>query len=184
MAVCIAEEDIEERGDYGRADVVIKREIRLLSEHKKGAFFRYRLAGGQEVQKLLQQLPIHLIIVIWRTYDMNKKKLKTLNGWVRINPIPKFSSNVDVPDLWFVDKVTDDHIRLSYPTTGHTKDIGLDHFTEYRTDSFVDKGRESNGILMLKTQIIVTGKSVILEPLTRPPISPKKNRNGNCLLLN
>ncbi len=100
---------------------------------------------------------------------MDKKKLKTLRVWVRIHPVLKFSSNVDVPDIWFVEEVTDDHIRLSYPSTGHVKDIGLDHFIKYRTDSFVHMGRESKGILIFKIQIIVTGNRVILEPLTRPP---------------
>ncbi len=106
---------------------------------------------------------------------MNKKKLKTLRGWVRVHPAPKIEicSNVDLPDLWFVEDVTDNHIRLSYPSTGHSKDIGLDHFIEYRTDSFVHMGRVSKGILIFKTQIIVIGNRVILEPLSRPPISPK-----------
>ena len=69
---------------------------------------------------------------------MNKKKLKTLRGWVRIRPVPKVEipGNVDLPDLWFVEDVTDNHIRLSYPSTGHVKDIGLDHLIEYRTEFF------------------------------------------------
>jgi hypothetical protein len=108
---------------------------------------------------------------------MNKKKLKELRGWVRVHPSPKIQirGNVDVPDLWFVEDIADNYIRLSYPSTGHVKDIGLDHLIEYRTDSFVHMGREGKGILIFKTQIIVTGNRVILEPLTRPPISPKKS---------
>jgi len=103
---------------------------------------------------------------------MNKKKLKTLRGWVRIHPAPRIEipANVDLPELWFVEDVTDNHIRLSYPSTGHSKNTGLDHFIEYRTDSFVHKGRVSKGILIFKTQIIVIGNSVILEPLIRAPI--------------
>ncbi|MDP2682653.1 MAG: hypothetical protein Q8P28_07595 [Deltaproteobacteria bacterium] len=106
---------------------------------------------------------------------MNKKKLKTLRGWVRVHPAPKIEirANVALPDLWFVEDVTDNHIRLSYPSTGHSKDIGLDHFIEYRTDSFVHMGIVSKGILIFKTQIIIIGNRVILEPLSRPPISPK-----------
>ena len=92
---------------------------------------------------------------------------------MRVHPAPKIEirGNVDLPDLWFVEDVTDNHIKLSYPSTGHSKDIGLDHFIEYRTDSFVHMGRMSKGILILKTQITVIGNSVTLEPLSRPPIS-------------
>jgi hypothetical protein len=108
---------------------------------------------------------------------MYKKKLKTLRGWVRVRPSPKIEipDNADLPDLWFVEDVdvTDNHIRLAYPSTGHSKNIGLDHLIEYRTDSFVHMGRESKGILIFKTQIIVTGNRVILEPLSRPPLTPK-----------
>lgn len=106
-----------------------------------------------------------------RHCDMHKKRIKTLRGWVRVHPVPKIEipSNVELPDLWFVEDVTDNHIRLSYPPTGHSKDIGLDHCLEYRTDSFMHMGIVSKGILIFKTQIIVIGNSVKLEPLSRPP---------------
>jgi len=106
---------------------------------------------------------------------MNKKKLRKLKGWVRVHPKPKMfiKSNVDEQSLWFVEEVTDAHIRLSYPTTGHVKDIGLDHFIEYRTDSFVHMGRAIKGILIFKSQITVRENRVILEPLIKPPFIPK-----------
>lgn len=106
---------------------------------------------------------------------MRKKKLKTLRGWVRVYPAPeiRIPANSDLPDLWFVEDVTDSHIKLSYPSTGHSKNIGLDHFIEYRTDSFIHMGRESKGILIFKTRIIVFGNNVILDPLSRSPISSK-----------
>ena len=94
---------------------------------------------------------------------------------MRVHPAPKIEirGNVNLPDLWFVEDVTDNHIKLSYPSTGHSIDIGLDHFIEYRSDSFVHMGIVSKGILIFKTQIIVIGNRVILKPLSRPPISPK-----------
>jgi hypothetical protein len=104
---------------------------------------------------------------------MNKKKIKQLRGWVRIYPSPKIEvrGNSRHPDFWFADEyVSAAHIRLSYSATGHSKDIGLDHIVEYRTDSFVNMGQTSKGIIILKTQIVVRGQSVLLEPLRRPPL--------------
>jgi len=109
---------------------------------------------------------------------MNQKDLKALRGWVRIQPSPKVETrgNIGSPDIWFVEEVTEKYVRLSYPSTGHSKNIGLNHFIGYRITSFIEAGRELKGILILKAQLKVTENEVIIEPLSSPRIALKRTR--------
>lgn len=83
---------------------------------------------------------------------------------VRIRPIPYKLSEAGRKDLdepWFVENVTDNFIEISYSATGHSKKIGKDHVKEFMTDPQFG----SYGILMLKSQIIIHGITVSIEPI-------------------
>lgn len=96
---------------------------------------------------------------------MNKKMLQKIIGKkVRIRPAPYervFSGLKRVSELWFVENVTDDSFEISNSATGHSKQIGLDHVKEFMTDPQFG----SCGILILKSQIIIAGYAVHIEPI-------------------
>lgn len=96
---------------------------------------------------------------------MNKKMLqKTKFKRVRIQPYPykrTLSGNKIVKEPWFVEDVTDNFIEISLQSTGHRKEIGLDHVKEFMTDSQYG----SEGILILKSQLIINGNTVYIEPI-------------------
>lgn len=70
---------------------------------------------------------------------MNKKMLqKTKFKRVRIQPYPykrTLSGDKKVKEPWFVEDVRDNFIEISLQSTGHRKEIGLDHVKEFMTDS-------------------------------------------------
>lgn len=98
---------------------------------------------------------------------VNKKMLKREEGkHVRIWPVPLRSTATGYKKMsyfWFVEKVKREAVEISCPSTGHVKDIGLDH-VNYMTDSKFG----SEGILQLDIQIIIHGFSVDFEPITPP----------------
>ena len=83
---------------------------------------------------------------------------------VRIRPVPYKHTSIDkisLNEFWVVENATDDFLEISYPATGHSKRIGKDHVKEFMTDTQFG----SDGILVLKSQIIIDGRAVHIEPI-------------------
>lgn len=97
---------------------------------------------------------------------MNKKMLQKIIGKkVRIRPTPyelTMSGLKIINEPWFVEKgTTEDSIEISNSVTGHSKQMGFDHVKEFMTDPQFG----SYGILILKSQIIIDGNTVLIEPI-------------------
>lgn len=86
------------------------------------------------------------------------KQLKTRPIARRIDPTRGELTPIDY--VWLVQGVTDDEMTLYDGATSHLFRLGLDHIKEYRTDP-----GGSGGFLMLKSQIILRGASLDVEPL-------------------
>ncbi len=112
---------------------------------------------------------------------MNKKMLQKIRyKKVRLFPSP-YKRTLNrlsiINELWFVEDISNDYIELSYDSpNGWSKKIGLDHIIEFMTDSQYG----SQGILILKSQLIIDGKYVCIEPLMRfKPKHVKRKYNLN-----
>jgi len=99
---------------------------------------------------------------------MNREKLSKMMGKrVRLRPIPRRidQDGTELPpvdDTWFVDEASRTALTLENQRTvpPHVLRLGTDHVREYQTDL----GR-TDGVLVLKSQVIMTRSRVIVEPL-------------------
>ncbi|HEX9758308.1 MAG TPA: hypothetical protein VGB26_11005 [Nitrospiria bacterium] len=109
---------------------------------------------------------------------MNKKGIEKLIGRpIKIRPKVKRvhgnGTELSFMDYdWYVELVSSSKgiIRLSNPATGHSKDLGMDNFYEFRTPNF----------LILKCQLTLKGYAVLVEPSIDPrmQLSRPKRRSG------
>jgi len=97
---------------------------------------------------------------------MNKEKISKLQGKnLRIRPIAR---RIDctrgelpsIDDAWHVSSVSREEINLCNPRTSHNLRLGTDHVREYLTDP-----NGTDGMLILKSQITLSGTQVSIEPL-------------------
>ena len=77
----------------------------------------------------------------------------------RIEPSGRELSPID--DWWLLEEASKDKIKLLNPRTYHSLLLGTDHIKEYMTDQ--EGG--SDGFLILKSQIVLKGSGVHVEPL-------------------
>lgn len=85
---------------------------------------------------------------------------------VRIRPIarriePAGNELPPIDDWWQIESSSKEILRLSNPRTGHVLNLGVDHIKEYMTDP----EERSDGFMVLKSQIILKGTGVYVEPL-------------------
>src|SRR6266404_1500881 len=98
---------------------------------------------------------------------MNREKVATMQyKKVRVRPIarriePTGQELPPIDDRWQIESTSKEKVKLVNPRTSHIVTIGADHICEYITD--YDGG--SDGFLVLKSQIILKGTSVHVEPL-------------------
>jgi hypothetical protein len=98
---------------------------------------------------------------------MNQEKIATMQyKKVRIRPIARRIEQTGhelspIDDWWQIESSSDEKLRLVNPRTSHFITLGVDHIKEYRTD--LDGG--SDGFLVLKSQVILKGTGVCVEPL-------------------
>jgi hypothetical protein len=97
---------------------------------------------------------------------MNKEKISKMQGkHLKIRPIAR---RIDytrgelppIDDAWLVTSVSREEINLCNPRTSHTLCLGTDHVREYMTDP-----NGTDGLLMLKSQITLSGTQISVEPL-------------------
>jgi hypothetical protein len=94
-----------------------------------------------------------------RVSKMRHKKVKVRPIARRIEPNGKELPVRD--DWWQIEEASKDNIKLGNPVTYHSFMLGTDHIYEYLTDYTGG----SDGFLLLKSQIILKGTSVHVEPL-------------------
>ncbi len=114
---------------------------------------------------------------------MNREKVATMQYKnVRVRPIarriePNGNELPAIDDRWQIESTSKEKLKLVNPRTGHFVMLGADHIREYMTD--YDGG--SDGFLILKSQIILKGASVHVEPslatdVAERYLSPRQNR--------
>lgn len=77
----------------------------------------------------------------------------------RVDPI--LGELPPLEDHWVVISATQKEMQLENPRSGHRLCIGTDHIREFRTDP-----NGSDGLLILKSQVILRGNGIDVEPLT------------------
>lgn len=98
---------------------------------------------------------------------MNREKVATMQyKKVRIRPMarriePTGQELTPMDDWWQIENTSKEKLKLVNPRSSHFVILGADHIREFRTD--YDGG--SDGFLVLKSQIILKGASVYVEPL-------------------
>jgi hypothetical protein len=98
---------------------------------------------------------------------MNREKVATMQyKKVRVRPIARRiePSGQELPpldDRWLIESTSKEKLKLVNPRTNHVVTLGADHIREYMTDY----SGGSDGFLVLKSQIILKGTSVHVEPL-------------------
>jgi hypothetical protein len=98
---------------------------------------------------------------------MNREKVSTMQfKKVRIRPIARRieSTGRELPpidDWWQITDSSREKFKLVNPRTDHFVTLGADHIKEYMTDY----AGGSDGFLVLKSQIILKGASLFVEPL-------------------
>jgi hypothetical protein len=99
---------------------------------------------------------------------MNREKVATMqHKKVRIRPIARRIEGTGrelppIDDVWHIAESSREKFKLVNPRTDHFVVLGADHIREYMTDY----GGGSDGFLVLKSQIILKGASVHVEPLS------------------
>ncbi len=102
---------------------------------------------------------------------MNKEQIKKNVGhWVRLIPIAHRLDGRGHPlqqidDVWRIESVTDEGVRLHLPRTGHCRTLGFDNVHHYTTDR-IEHG-STHGFLTLNVQLSIQGNNVHILP-TRP----------------
>lgn len=67
----------------------------------------------------------------------------------------------ELDDLWMILEASKDRLTLQNVRTEHRVPIGTDHIREYLSDA----SKLSDGIFLLKSQILLQGRSVSVEPI-------------------
>ena len=85
---------------------------------------------------------------------------------VRLRPIAKRFKMTgealpEIDYVWRIESTSKDEIALFNGSTGQTLRLGMDHIKEYLTD----RTNGLDGFLVLKSQIILKGPSLYVEPL-------------------
>jgi len=97
---------------------------------------------------------------------MNRKELAKLKGKrVRLRPIARRSEASGkelehIDDVWLIEDVSPDGVRLSNGRTGHNVVLKDDHIHEYRSDS----SSKGDGFLLLHSQVQLKGRDATVEP--------------------
>jgi hypothetical protein len=98
---------------------------------------------------------------------MNRDRIFKMAGTqVRTRPMAKRvkQTGEDLPPIdyvWRIESTSKDEIALFNGSTGHLLRIGTDHIREYLTD----RTDGLDGFLVLKSQIILKGPNVYVEPM-------------------
>lgn len=104
---------------------------------------------------------------------MNFEKLKTnVGAHVQLVPIAcKLDAygrpRPPIDDDWFVEEITDDHIKLTLPS-GHFVLLGKDHVHHFTSNPQRSVGGRRFGFLSLHVQVFVQGARVWVRPTVRP----------------
>jgi hypothetical protein len=93
---------------------------------------------------------------------------------VRIRPIarriePSGRELPPIDDQWLIENTSKEKVTLVNPRTNHILTVGADHIKEYMTDH--EGG--SDGFLVLKSQVILKGTSVHVEPLVHGDVAER-----------
>jgi hypothetical protein len=98
---------------------------------------------------------------------MNREKVSQMAGkQVRTRPIAKRFKMTGEPlseidYVWRIESTSKDEIALFNGSTGQILRLGMDHIKEYMTD----RTNGLDGFLVLKSQIILKGPMVYVEPM-------------------
>jgi hypothetical protein len=98
---------------------------------------------------------------------MNREKVAKMQyKKVKIRPVARRieATGQELPqrdDWWLIENSSREKFKLVNPCTDHFVTLGSDHIREYLTDY----AGGSDGFLVLKSQIILKGASVYVEPL-------------------
>jgi GTPase SAR1 family protein len=97
---------------------------------------------------------------------MNREKVAKMQGKkVRVRPIARRIEGTGrelplIDDWWHIESSSREKLKLVNPRTSHFVTLGTDHIREFMSD--YEGG--SDGFLLLKSQIILKGASVYVEP--------------------
>jgi len=80
-------------------------------------------------------------------------------------------------DIWIIQGISPDSVILRNTRTDHVLPLGSDHIREYLSD----KSGQSDGFLRLKSEIIIQGREISVEPLDDRGTTLRMPR-GNILL--
>jgi len=62
-------------------------------------------------------------------------------------------------EAWLITDFAENELKLSHPSTGYFFSLPTDHIREYRSNP------SGPGFLILKSQVIIDGRNISLEPL-------------------
>ena len=111
---------------------------------------------------------------------MNREKVATMHyKKVRVRPIarriePSGQELPSIDDWWQIESTSKEKLKLVNPRTSHSVTLGADHIREYMTDY----AGGSDGFLVLKSQIILKGASVYVEPLVSTDAAERYRSGG------
>lgn len=96
-------------------------------------------------------------------HKMNVEYLKKdIGKHFRIRPLPERWDDTrqlaSLDERWSLDDVTQQHIKITNLSTGHSKEIGADNVREYRGPDF----------LLLRCHLIIRKRALEIEPILRP----------------
>jgi len=98
---------------------------------------------------------------------MNKEKLKKCVGHrVLLEPIALRSGEMH-NDVWTIEEVSYDGIRIKNSATDHNKLIGFDSVHHYRSDPSKNYDGHTHGVLVLNVQLVLQGREVIIKEKDR-----------------
>ncbi len=98
---------------------------------------------------------------------MNRDRVSKMAGkQVRLRPIAKRfkmtgEEQSPIDYVWRIESTSKDEIALFNDSTGQILRLGMDHIREYLTD----RTDGLDGFLLLKSQIILKGPMVYVEPM-------------------
>jgi hypothetical protein len=98
---------------------------------------------------------------------MNRRMLSAMRyKKVRMRPLARRVDEdgtelAQIDDLWVIQAASQNHLTLFNPRTHHSFAIGTDHVREFLTDYTGN----TDGILKLKSQVVMRWKRVSIEPL-------------------
>ena len=102
---------------------------------------------------------------------MHKEQFKKKNIGNRVllepNALPWDNSKKSYDDIWTIEDVLDNGVRIKNSRTDHNKLLGFDYISKYRTDPSKDYDGHTHGVLVLNVQLYINDREVIIKEKPR-----------------